>query len=64
MSARLAYHATHPGWRRLLTAVVANEHAPGDPEALMGNDPGLDDLDPDVLAELLPARARLNGDDQ
>lgn len=57
---RLAYHATHPGWRRLLADVVANEHAPGHPEALTG----LDDLDPDVVAELLPTRARLNGDDQ
>lgn len=41
---RLAYLPSHPGWRRLAAAVLANEHAPGDPEAMTG----LDDHDEDV----------------
>lgn len=55
---RLAYHLTHPGWGRLAAAVRDLDATPGDPPALIG----LEDLDPDIVAELLPTRARLNGD--
>jgi len=48
----------HPTRTRILNLLRAIEDLPGDPPALMG----LDDLDPDVVGELLPTRARLNGD--